>query len=316
MANLALRAGRKLRSLGGAALHHGKTAWLPVAWSTRRWLIGAGVPIKKQCLVLPCLTGAETSGLFTEFLAAVGALSHYEHWPSVYSGLTIDYRDQGLYFDPASGLNWWEYYFDPVTVGTSDNARTATIDPHLHDLLTYHAAAMSRATAHDLISRHVRLRPHLACKVDAFVAEHFAGVFPIGVHYRGTDKHEEAPPVDYAEVAAAVRTAAAGAGAELWRVFVATDDQRFLDFMIQHFPDQLLYRPMFRSRDGRPIDVTNDDTNYQKGFDAVVDCLLLSRTSTLIRTASNLSLCSAFFNPAIPEVVLNQAYYSPESSLW
>jgi len=313
--DFAVRAGRKLGSVWGAALHHGRTACLPVAWRTRKLLIEAGVPLRKQSLVLPCLAGAETSGLFTEFLAAVGALSHYEGWPAIYSGLRIDYQDQGLYFDPANGVNWWEYYFEPISLGTSNHAKATTIDPHLHDLLTYHAAAMSRATAHDLMARHVRLRPHLAHKLDAFAATHFAGVYPIGVHYRGTDKHEEAPPVAYEEVAAAIDRAAASAGAQTVRVFVATDDQRFLDFMIERFADRLLYRPMFRSKDGRPIDVTNDDSNYQKGEDAVIDCLLLSRTRCLIRTASNLSLCSSFFNPDVPDLLLNRPYYSPGSQL-
>lgn len=316
MVNLASRAHRKIRSLSGAALHHGQTALVPAARNTRRLLMAAGVPLRKQYLVLPCLSGGDTSGLFTEFLAVVGALSQQEHWPSLYAGLRVDYGDEGLYYDPAAGMNWWQYYFEPIAIGSSDRARVTTINPHLHDLLTYHAAAMSRATAHDLISRHVRLRPHLADTLEAFVASHFAGVFPIGVHYRGTDKHEEAPPVPYEDVAAAVRHAAAGASAEAVRVFVATDDQRFLDFMIGRFPGRLLYRAMFRSQDGRPIDVTNDDTNYQKGEDAVIDCVLLSRTRFLIRTASNLSLCSAFFNPDVPDLLLNRPYYSPGSSLW
>lgn len=316
MVNLAARARRKLRSLCGAALHHGQTVLVPAARNTRRLLIAARVPLRKQYLVLPCLSGDETSGLFTEFLAVVGALSQHEHWPSLYSGLSVDYGDQGLYYDPAAGVNWWQYYFEPIAIGSGNAANVTLIDPHLHDLLTYHAAALSRADAHDLISRHVQLRPHIAQAIDEYVATHFAPTFAIGVHYRGTDKHEEAPPVPYEEVAAAVDTAAAGAGAAAIRVFVATDDQRFLDFMIERFPDRLLYRPMFRSQDGRPIDVTNDDTNYQKGADAVIDCLLLSRTRFLIRTASNLSLCSSFFNPEVPDLLLNRPYYSPGSSLW
>ena len=71
------------------------------------------------------------------------------------------------------------------------------------------------------------------------------------------------------------------------------------------FPGQLLVRDMFRSRDGRPIDVVNTDNNYQKGLDAVIDCLLLSRTQFLIRTASNLSLCAAMFNSRVPDLLLN-----------
>lgn len=311
-----LRAGRKVRSLYGAAMYHGRTACAPMVRDTRRVLIDAGLPIKKQFLVMPCLSGAETSGLFTEFLAVIGALAQYEHWPSIYAGLQIDYADEGLYYDAAVGLNWWTYYFEPLTIGTSRNAVVKTIDPHQHDLLTYHAAAMTRASAGDLITRHIRLQPHLQRKVDAYAAEHFANSFTVGVHYRGTDKHEEAPPVAYDEVVAAIHEAAAAGGTRPLRVFVATDDQRFLDAMIDRFADRLLFRPMFRSRDGRPIDVTNDDTNYQKGEDAVLDCLLLSRTQFLIRTASNLSLCSAFFNPGVPDRPLNRPYYTPQPNLW
>ena len=61
---------------------------------------------------------------------------------------------------------------------------------------------------------------------------------------------------------------------------------------------------MFRSVDGRPIDVVNSDGNYQKGLDAVLDCVLLSRTDYLIRTASNLSLCATLFNARVPEHAL------------
>ena len=51
--------------------------------------------------------------------------------------------------------------------------------------------------------------------------------------------------------------------------------------------------------------VVNTDNNYQKGLDAVIDCLLLSRTQFLIRTASNLSLCAAMFNSRVPDLLLN-----------
>lgn len=311
MVDVVSRARNKLRSLCGAARHHGRTAYAPAERTARRMLIEAGFPLRKQFLVLPCMTGVDTSGLFTEFLAAIGALAQHEQWPSLYAGLRIDYGDQGLYYDRSVGLNWWEYYFEPIDIGSSELAVVTTIDPHQHDLLTYRAAAMPRATAHGLISRYVRLRPHIHDTLDDYAAAHFQCAFVIGVHYRGTDKHEEAPAVSYEDVSAAIRNVASGAGEDRYLVFVATDEQAFLDYMMERFPGRLLYRPIFRSTDGRPIDVTNDDANCKKGADAVIDCLLLSRTHRLIRTASNLSLCSAFFNPDVPDLLLNRPYHSP-----
>lgn len=310
--DLPSRVRNKLRSLWGAAWHHGKTACAPAERATRRILIEAGLPLRKRFLVLTCMTGAETSGLFTEFLAVVGALWQHERWQSIYAGLRVDYGDDGLYYDPLVGLNWWTYYFEPIDIGARNHALVRTVDPHQHDMLTYQAAAMSRHLAHALVSRYVRPKPHINDILDAYAGERFTGAFVIGVHYRGTDKHEEAPPVPYEEVVTAICDAVRLTGADPFRVFVATDDQPFLDFMIERFPG-LLYRPMFRSKDGRPIDVTNDDANYKKGEDAVIDCLLLSRTNYLIRTASNLSLCSTFFNPDLPDLLLNRPYYSPGS---
>jgi hypothetical protein len=141
--------------------------------------------------------------------------------------------------------------------------------------------------------------------VDAYVGEHWTDAFVVGVHYRGTDKAEDAPRVPYQEVEAVVRDRMSRAGAGRGRIFLATDEQAFIDYMRQRFGDQLLYREMFRSVDGRPIDVVNPDSNHQKGLDAVLDCLLLSRTHSLIRTASNLSLCSTFFNKQLPDALLN-----------
>ena len=55
---------------------------------------------------------------------------------------------------------------------------------------------------------------------------------------------------------------------------------------------------------GRDLGV-DDGHELREGLDAVVDCLLLSRAHTLIRTASNLSLCSTLFNPSLPDRLLN-----------
>jgi hypothetical protein len=304
------RVQRKVRNVFQTAIHHGKTRYAPVRRAGRRLLMHSGLPLQKEFLVLPCMTGADTSGLFTEFLAVVGALAQHERWSSIYAGLAVDYADQGLYYDAAHGDNWWQYYFEPIDVGRRAGARVVTIDPHQHDLLTYQAAAMRRHDAHAVIARHIHLRPALEQAVQQYVDRNFGGVRTIGVHYRGTDKSEEAPRVPYDVVAQAVADAGAGHG-HAWRVYLATDEEACVDYMRERFGDRLLYRAIFRSRDGRPIDVVNSDRNFTKGADAVWDCVLLSRASCLIRTASNLGLCAAFFNPSIPEVLLNRPYYQP-----
>jgi hypothetical protein len=282
-----------------------KTAWVPRARAFRRRLVAAGIPLRSQFLELRCREGEDVSGLFSEFAAVLGALEHYEEWPGYYAGLNVQFRS-GLYFESAAGPDWWEYYFEPISLGSRTNAATRVVGPHEHDMFAYRVEqTMPRQSGAALVARHIRLRPHLQATVDAYVRTKFGDAFVIGIHYRGTDKWEDAPRVPYEEIRAAVQRVAQSEGTAQYKLYLATDEKAFLDYMLDLYPDRVLYREMFRSTDGRPIDVVNEDSNHKKGEDAVIDCVLLSRTQHLIRTASNLSLCSTFFNSAVPEILLN-----------
>lgn len=48
-----------------------------------------------------------------------------------------------------------------------------------------------------------------------------------------------------------------------------------------------------------------------KRVTAVIDCVLLSRADVLIRPTSNLSICSGFFNPKVPEIIMNRRATQP-----
>jgi hypothetical protein len=272
----------------------------------RLFLLSAGFPMRKEFLVLRCIGGKEVSGLFSEFAAVLGALDHYERWQRIYAGLRVDFADQGLYYDPAHGENWWEYYFERIDAGSDRNAATGIVSDRQHDIFAYRITRLSRRRGFELIDRYIRPQPHVRETVDAYIRENFGDDFIIGVHYRGTDKWEDAPRVSYDDMYAAIRRAAESRASSRYKVFVATDEKAFLDYLIVRHPSGLLHRNMFRSVDGRPIDVVNEDGNHRKGEDAVIDCLLLSRCNCLIRTASNLSLCSILINPDVPEVALNR----------
>lgn len=276
------------------------------ARAIRLRLLAAGLPLKKEFLVLHCMGGSDASGFFSEFAAILGALEHYEKWRALYAGLHVYFDDRGLYHDPRYGANWWEYFFEPIDIGSRRNAINKVVSGKQHDHFANLAERrMSRRRGASLIEAHVRPTTSMREEVETYVNAKFAGHFVIGVNYRGTDKHEDARRVPYDEVRAAIRDVLRDARPRSHRIYLATDEQAFLDYMRGAFPDNLLYREMFRSVDGRPIDVTNDDGNYRKGRDAVLDCILLSKTDHLIRTASNLSLCATFFNAHTPAILLN-----------
>ncbi|MDP3719154.1 MAG: nodulation protein NodZ [Acidobacteriota bacterium] len=282
-----------------------------VAWYARRTggrarlrlrdaLTSAGARLQPERLVLDCASGAEASGLFSEVAAVVGCLAHYEARPELYAGLRVDFQEHGLYYDPAAGANWWEYYFEPVTIASSRKAIDRIVPPWQHDdFAEYVELDMPRDVAAGIVKRHVRIRESMRNQVDRYWVAHADGAGMIGIHYRGTDKWEGAPPVPYEAVAAAVREASVAVGDAHCKIFVATDEQAFLDYMLTAYPGQVVYRQMPRSVDGHPIHKAPGD-GFRKGEDAVIDCLLLARCAQLVRTDSDLGLFATFFNPDLP----------------
>jgi len=303
MSTLALPWGPRRVWMG--AKHRLRLALEVLGRSARYGLLLAGAPLRRDFLILRCMGGNAVSGFFSEFAAVLGALEHYERWKPLYAGLRVEFGAQGLYYDPTYGENWWEYHFEPLDVGAREGARVTVIGDRQHDLFAYRLPRISRRRGFELIDRYIRPNARIRALVETFVREHFAGRTMIGIHYRGTDKHEDAPRVSYETVREAVLDAIAGAHPARCEIFLATDEQAFLDYMRAQFPGRVHCLDMVRSVDGGPIDVIPGN-NFKKGTDAVLDCLLLSRCDFLIRTASNLSLCSILFNPHLPEISLNR----------
>lgn len=272
---------------------------------TRLALIRAGLPIRRENLSITCMDGTSATGLFSEMMVILGALDHYERWEKCYSGLNVDYGLRGHYGDPAAGPNWWEYFFQPLRISAAPGMDMAPLERHLYRRFAAAGEALQRRRAFSLIERYVRPVRRIEESAQRFADAQFQGTFVVGVHYRGTDKHLEAPRVPYEEVDTEIRTLGAAAPGGRYKVFVATDERAFLDFMTRRHSGRVLFRDIFRSVDGRPIHHASPDSNSRKGEDAVLDCLLLSRCNHLVRTASALSLYATYVNPDLPVRLLN-----------
>jgi hypothetical protein len=280
----------------GGAVEYARTA-------IRQTLARAGVPVKPEFLELGCAAGNEASGLFSEFCAVVGCLHYVERHPEVCAGLRVDFASDGLYYEADRGSNWWEYYFEPIHLGAPDDARLRRVPLWQHDAFAEGVEHfLTRESAADIVRRHVRLRQGVIGDVNGYCENNFRGRVIIGAHYRGTDKYEESAPVDYQVMIDAIRAAMNG---ERLLVFIATDDARFLQRAVNAFQGDVLFRNARRSLDGTAVHKNGAD-GYCKGYEAVVDCYLLSRCTRLVRTSSNLGLVASLINPSLPvELVTN-----------
>ncbi|MFV0339467.1 MAG: nodulation protein NodZ [Parachlamydiaceae bacterium] len=246
------------------------------------------------------------SGMFAVFSGVLGALNFYEQ--GEFQGIEIA-LEGGVYQDPKLGPNWWTYFFAPIHVG-NNQASTYTFTFEDHRALAHDGFHMPRQRAHELISKYIKVLPHIQNKVDLFVKERFQDHYVIGVHHRGTDKVTEMPLVSFDKTAKAL----AGVIEKLpkeqhahLKIYAATDDSHFIEFLSTIYPDQVIFNDFVRSEDNQPLHIGNDEkygSIYQKGEEALVDCLLLSRCNHLIRPWSSLSIVADHFNPNMPITTL------------
>lgn len=250
-------------------------------------------------------------GMFCTMGVVLGFLHHYEQ--GLFAGLEVNFRNKGLYFDPQKGPNWWEYYFEPIHIGNSSNitiqkqygAETINYDMFIQKNL-------SRQQNYKLIKKYIIPRSHITRAVNSFIENNFNNHFVIGVHYRGTDKFSEAPPISYESARREIQIQLVRQrlrSSKKIKIFVASDEQAFINFMVASFPGIIIAQKINRSTNGSPLHFSAVDSPYNIGEAALLDCLILSKCDLLIRTASRLSLWSSYFNPYVQTIDLNKAYY-------
>ena len=244
-------------------------------------------------------------GMFSVLGYVLGVLQEYEKNP--YSGVEVDFENYGLYYDPSYGSNWWSYYFEPIKIGNKDSSdiKHFNIDEFCHYSF-YSEFQLSREQNHDLIEKYFHIRPEIQKKIDQFVEDRFSGHHIIGIHYRGTDKTLEAPFVPYERVIECVNTYITQNNVQNFKIFIASDEQEVIYQLLNAFgEDRVIGYSTMRSSNGQALHF-NVASQKLHGEEALIDCVLLSKSDLLIRTSSNLSRWSTYFNPSIPVIELNQ----------
>lgn len=262
---------------------------IETGWSGEFWIIdGKGFP---------------KIGMFSMADQILGHLFLFETQSSPdISGLQVDFGEFGLYYDPRQGSNWWNYYFEPLSIGNEVGSKIkhASRQEGLKALGKRKQYGRSEAAA--MVAKYIRVRPHIQEKVDRFAARYFQGCFTIGIHYRGTDKYTEAPRVSYSSMFNAARRLIPQDAP--YQFFIATDEAPFLAAMRTAFPGRVIALEIERANGTQGLHFEMQHS-YETGEAALMDALLLSKCNLLIRTSSKLSLWSTFFNPDLPVFLLN-----------
>lgn len=271
---------------------------------------------------------SKKQGLFSEFFSVLGALYYAEQHEA--SGVYVNFQSD-IYLDPQRGDNWWAYFFEPKMMVRGDNGNPQKIHFNRHisrfGPFTWNLswdrviipkyspscpypmnASDEMKKVSDLVGRHITVKSYILEKVEVFRSAYMDDAFVIGIHYRGTDKKllypYESPP--YSLFDEYVGRVLRRYNQDLYKIFVATDETEFIEWMEAHHPGKVVYwetSPRLSSRDTLATrggtHKSKTFSNFLKGESAVIDCLLLSRCNYIIKNRSSLSDAALAFNPSI-----------------
>lgn len=248
-------------------------------------------------------------GFFSVVNSLFGALLDYEKGTLKALHVNLTW---GVFHDPAFGPNWWEYFFEPIALGKFKKnrpLRTLSLDEmNTYGWGTFHN--LDRKTGFRLINKYLHLKPKIRHELQKLKRALFKDAYVIGVHYRGTDKVRwESSRVEYHTVLETIYQVIAQIPQDFqsnYKVFVATDEQPFLDYLIESLTCPVVYLEAVRAdKESCGIHyLGTHQTNYHKGKEALFDAMLLSKCHFLIRTVSNLSFFSERKNPDMPVILL------------
>jgi hypothetical protein len=153
-----------------------------------------------------------------------------------------------------------------------------------------------RALGRQYTARFIRVKRHVVDKVDSFYDRCMAGRRVVGVHIRGSDLSYALPsfPERYFEV---LDPGLADDPNAL--VFVATDQQQYLEAFRERYRDRVLAFECSRSTDSTAPHLAGEKSPYQLGEEALIDCLLLARTQHLVKCAASAGEYALYFNPEL-----------------
>ena len=175
-------------------------------------------------------------------------------------------------------------------------------------------AAVTLNDAKQLFDKYLLFNPEITDEVLQFTEKWFTGKRVLGIHYRGTDKVNEATSVSFNQLLHATQEILDNDD-PFDLIFISTDDTRIIEQLkIADIQIPVVCREdIFRTDTGVRFHLGADNSKEVIHYEAIVNCLILSHCDFLLKTASLLSDCSMIFNPSLPAVILNTPY---ENRLW
>ena len=225
--------------------------------------------------------------------------------------------------DPNYGNNWFEYYFSHKQL--SPKNQRIGLNKYLngdyykiHNRYAinklargseYHEIQNELTTLREgqlLCNRYILIKDHIIKTADDYFYKSFKNGKVLGIHYRGLDKHKEAPVFTYPFVLSIIEKYKSMFDS----IFLASDEPEFIKYITKNMTDKNI---SIYSNPSGILHFRDNSGNYQKGLNALVDSILLSKCDFLIKTPSLLSAWSKLFNPKLPVTLIGRPDLFPNN---
>ena len=264
--------------------------------------------------------GDENAGFLAYVKFALNGIVYAENHDMI-PVVNFDNRVKNHFYDENKGSNTWEYYFDPVSQISTEEifnspAQTSTLKdrqfrnqnshPNPDRMDTFWKGKKRwqehegdpirwlhtrRLKAQKYIKKYIHPKQHILDIVDNFVDTNL-GEGAIACHVRGTDFAYATPvhPTDYFEKI--------DNHSDSCQIFLATDQTQYVDMFKTRYGDRVVTYDSLRSSDDTAI-FEKTGQNYKKGEDVLVDTLIMSRCSGIIKCAAAGGEFAIWFNENI-----------------
>jgi hypothetical protein len=231
---------------------------------------------------------------------AIRLLDKYENHEI--AGFEMAYDQSGYYFDADKGPNWWNYYFEPLSVGDKSNCEPQRVPNYLKFMLGSETLfEMAHERKQYLIAKYIRIHPELQQKVDEIVAQQFSNNIVIGVvHYDHKISNKDyITHVTLDDIYDAINNQLKQhSGIDNYKIFLVTNDEMVVDAMRMRFQDHLICLDLVHppAKDGKKLECW------------LLHLLLLTKTDIFIDTGSMLGILAKSFNMALKWIDLDIHY--------
>ena len=234
-----------------------------------------------------------------------------------------EYNDPEFDSSDASGsLNAWEYYFEPVSGISLDEAYHSekVILSEFAYPKNYRDIITREPKVNDTGAKYIRIKPELAEEIESSYKRMLAGHKVLGVHFRGQDmkfmSNHFFPP-SKKQMKYAIDIALKDVGFD--RIFVVTEDADYLDYLEKVYGSMVVSMPHYRTSE--PVNAykiyPRPMHKYLLGKEVLIDTMLLARCQGLVSSISNVSEMARYFSQGRYEadVVIDNGHNSSSKKI-